>query len=563
MVQHIKRFFGNTVAVIKQYPLVLLCALLLSLGLIYDDSEGLKPHLLSFALGISLLFALNQLERKIPRFKWWARLIGVLLLFLFYWYLPKTENDWYPQPFYVIALVFLMSHLLVAFLPYLSEKEEVSFWNYNKSTFLYFIQTFIFTAVLIVGIEGAILAVETLFGLDLDGDIYFKVYLFLHSFGSVLIFLVFNHKGIHFLEREKKYPIVLKFFTQYVLIPLILIYGIILYAYGAKILFTWELPKGIITYLVTAFTVLGTLAILLVHPLAKLDGKSWVKKFHQLFYFSLYPLLILIAVAIYRRVSDYGITENRYLVICIALWIAFMSFYFTWSKRKRIKAIPIAIFCLLFVALFVPKLNMFHVAKESQWNQLVKKLKENDLLDSEGKFISNKIIDQEAFDDLDSKMAFFDERKDTSRIFSLFGEEKPIDSLGFSSKEFHSMFKLVDAGNSVVRSYSTEIKSKEAFVRVNNKKVYPLGDSYSEESYFLVDNELRHNGVAFSLETFTQNLHEKYGKKENITLPIEELTVPNFVLDGKKTSLVFTRLSLKVSGELNDWNIEGFVLVEE
>ena len=50
---------------------------------------------------------------------------------------------------------------------------------------------------------------------------------------------------------------------QFILIPLVGLYLLILYVYGLQILFTWELPKGGLTYLILSFSIAGMLAVLL------------------------------------------------------------------------------------------------------------------------------------------------------------------------------------------------------------------------------------------------------------------------------------------------------------
>jgi len=49
----------------------------------------------------------------------------------------------------------------------------------------------------------------------------------------------------------------LSFLGPWMLAPLVLIYSLIILAYGAKVLFQWELPKGEIATLVTPFLGFG------------------------------------------------------------------------------------------------------------------------------------------------------------------------------------------------------------------------------------------------------------------------------------------------------------------
>jgi hypothetical protein len=157
---------------------------------------------------------------------------------------------------------------------------------------------------------------------------------------------------------------------------------VILYFYSIKILINWELPRGWVSYLVLAYSVVGILALLLVYPLKEENAKSWVKIFSKAFYYTIIPLIILLFTAIFTRILEYGYTEPRYFVLLLALWLLSIVIYFIFNKKASIKFIPISLFLFGAFALIFPYLNAFSVAKRSQKNELVKLLNENKLLDN-------------------------------------------------------------------------------------------------------------------------------------------------------------------------------------
>ena len=226
----------------------------------------------------------------------------------------------------------------------------------------------------------ALLAVQNLFAIDLDEKLYGETALFLGIFGNTLIFLLFNGNGIDDLENDTQYPVVLKFFTQFILIPLLLLYVVILYFYAAKILISWELPQGWVSYLILAYALLGILALLLVHPLRNDSARSWVRIFSTAFYYSLIPLIILLFTAIFTRILEYGYTEPRYYVLLLAVWLLTIQLYFIFYKKTTIKFIPMSLFGFGIFALVFPFLNSFSVAIRSQKNQLENILVSNNLL---------------------------------------------------------------------------------------------------------------------------------------------------------------------------------------
>ncbi|NHW22516.1 DUF4153 domain-containing protein, partial [Escherichia coli] len=83
---------------------------------------------------------------------------------------------------------------------------------------------------------------------------------------------------------------------------------------------------------VISYSLVGIFALLLVHPLKNENSKSWVKWFSKIFYFSLVPMLVLLFVAIFTRLFDYGVTESRYFVLLMAIWITLCTFYFIFRK---------------------------------------------------------------------------------------------------------------------------------------------------------------------------------------------------------------------------------------
>ncbi|TAL62636.1 MAG: DUF4153 domain-containing protein, partial [Bacteroidetes bacterium] len=181
------------------------------------------------------------------------------------------------------------------------------------------------------------------------------------------------------LETTTDYPKGLKIFTQFVLLPLVTIYLIILYAYGIKIIIQWELPKGWVSWLVNAFSVFGILSLLLIWPIRNEEGNKWISNFARWFYRALFPLIILLGVAIGKRVMQYGITENRYFVLVVALWLVGIATYFLLSKTKNIKTIPVSLCIIAFLSSFGPW-GAFSISEISQVNRLEKLLTEEKIL---------------------------------------------------------------------------------------------------------------------------------------------------------------------------------------
>lgn len=460
MITKFKEIWGKTDDIILRYPMVLTTALIAAISAVvaieidHQDNQFLVTKL-AFAgcLGISLMFGIKMLSQRIGK-GFLLETLGTAFLVWFYFYLPDSEKNFTVVNGYVIFSLVVLSHLFVSFSGFLNEKPELNFWQYNKNLFINIFLTAVFTGVLVLGVVLAILAVDKLFDFNFNNNLYPKTILFLAILGSTFIFLIFNDKGIFQLEKDGSYPQILKFFTQFVLIPLLLIYVTILYFYAGKILLHWELPRGWVSYLILIYSVVGILALLLVHPLKEESAKSWVKIFSKIFYYTLIPLLVLLFVAIFTRILEYGYTEPRYFVLLLALWLTTVVFYSIFYKKATIKFVPISLFIFSVFALIFPYVNAFSTAKRSQKTELQKILAKNHLLEK-GKINFEKATQDSVVLEIANKFQFLNERKQQAFLLSYIPETH------FS--KFKKIFKqekyLI---NSEIRiSFKNTIKSKE------------------------------------------------------------------------------------------------------
>jgi hypothetical protein len=374
----------------------------------------------------------------------------------------------------------VLSHLLVAFVAFLKEENsELSFWEYNKNLFVNLFLTVVFTGVLIGGVELAIVAVQELFNIDFEAKIYAETFFALAIFGSTFIFLLFNESGLDYLEKEGKYPVILKFFTQFILIPLLIIYVVILYFYSAKILINWQLPRGWVSYLVLAYSIVGIFALLLVHPLKDLKLKSWILVFNKLFYYTLIPLILLLFVAIFTRVLQYGYTEARYFVLLISIWLTTIVLYFIFVKKSSIKFIPTSLFVFGLFSLLMPYLNAFSVSKRSQEHELIEILKSNQLLVN-NKIDFDKPISDSIANSVEDKLEFLSKRFDDDFINAYLNKEN-ISKTKTDKYWYSNQFTNISyTNNSKRKNIYLTITANNHLKNVQNFDFVILPNSYSD-----------------------------------------------------------------------------------
>ncbi|WP_304342740.1 DUF4153 domain-containing protein [Chryseobacterium koreense] len=521
MLNKLQQIFGKSGDVIQKYPMVLLMAFLAAVSLICFAEKNFDAVAANFifvkfslvcCLGISLMFALDMLSQRIGR-GLIPQFFAVVFLVFLYLLLPDSEKDFTEVYAFVLIPTFILSHLLVSFIPFFGQKRELNFWQYNKNLFINTFLTAVFTGVLTGGVLLAILAVDQLFDFNLNGKYYFQTFQFLGIFGSSFIFLLFNEKGLKFLERDDSYPIILKFFTQYILIPLLIIYSVILYLYSAKILIHWELPRGWVSYLILAYSVVGILAFLLVYPLKQDSEKSWVKVFPKIFYYTLIPLIVLLFTAIFTRVLAYGYTEPRYFVLILAIWLALVVLYFVFFRKTTIKFIPVSLFAFGVFSLIMPYLNAFSVAKRSQKTELKNILLQNNLLEN-GTINFNKKVSDTIADEVSNKLDFLVKRNEKGFLFSLLNaNDQKILSKSIEKKDYWAVQGEIRKRFTQVENTRKVFGGSRFEIMAENKFHSIAGYEYVASAANYRMGDLRFNG-----DTFTFSRNENAGKMLAITL---------------------------------------------
>ena len=350
---------------LAKYPISILFAAIAAMLLITtfnaadgNDTEDLIPYIIGCAMGISLFFAIHTaLENKTwPGYvKGLVMVMGLGILWLIVADIKNQIDSGSDQSQAIQIFGYgLLTHLVVAFLPFIGNFKINAFWQYNKSLFIRAFTTVLYTGVLYAGISGAILAISELFDVNFGSNIYANLWFIMALPMSVIIFCAGVPNDINELESSTDLPKGLRIFVQFILIPLVVLYLLILYAYMGKIIVQWSLPQGWVTILIMVFSVLGMLAMLLVHPYQHQKENSWVKWYTKGYYVALLPLLILQYVAIFTRIGDYGFTAPRWAVLAITVWLTWITLYNVFFKGRNIVLIPLTLFITAFLFLLGP-----------------------------------------------------------------------------------------------------------------------------------------------------------------------------------------------------------------
>ncbi len=367
-------------AVLKRFPLQVLCAFLATVAWCYVvDPPDLDPRYVEPAirficicnLGLTLLLALDLYAEvnHLDRGKHWGLRILVLLLCTGLYFLLRPEL--YKADIYRIALLAFSFHLLVAFAPFIGKGSLNGFWQYNKTLFLRFLTSALYALVLYAGLAIALLAIDRLFDADISWKVYMRLFALVSAGFTTVFFLAGVPSDFKALDEDHSYPKGLKVFTQYVLIPLMTIYLLILLIYEVKIALEWQLPKGMVSLLILGYSVFGILSLLLIYPVKDREGNGWIRLFSKFFYVMMIPLVLLLLLAVWKRVGVYGITESRYILTVLAVWLTLLTAYFLLSRKQNIMMIPVSLALLSLLAVYGPQ-SAFSVSRYSQTLRLKK-----------------------------------------------------------------------------------------------------------------------------------------------------------------------------------------------
>ncbi|MBP9186819.1 MAG: DUF4153 domain-containing protein [Bacteroidia bacterium] len=474
---------------LMRFPLSCLSAVVGSFSaiiLIIDigDENFWQKTLMCSALGLIAYFIVHlytEYYKLINSRKNIIIFFTTILLVLYFLSLGDKHTEIEIINFFVLNLLL---HLVASYVLFIRNNTIDDFWNFNKNLFVRFLTSSLYSAVLFVGLSFALIAIDNLFNIDINYKIYSQLYILIVGVFNTFFFLNGVTKPSQ-IKDELIYPKGLKNFTQFVLIPLVVIYLTILLAYELKIILTFDLPIGWVSSLVLVFFVLGILSILLVYPLRNSEDNSWIKKFSKLFFILVLPLLILLFWAIGYRIQAYGVTVERYYVFILACWVALIAIYGIIKPNYHIKIIPISLSIVLIISLFGPQ-SANGIAKYSQSKRLINLLQINQV-----------------------KALSIDERKEITSITHYLYDNYEVSTL---KETFPKAFK--NDSNDLKLTVSEILKSEN----INYTDRYQNDVDYGEYFDMHLDNDLLYLNKGFDLMWMYDIGSNDNGVKQTIKL---------------------------------------------
>lgn len=355
---------------------------------------------LGFFFSLSLTQLLENFKTKLPR-NLTVLFLSLGFMVLYYIFFLKDLNM-----VTLIRFAGTIAFLIISVFYTLKKKNDNHYERYVMRIFSGFFITFLYAAVVFIGISFIILTINALFDANIDGKWYlYTFYASTFVFGTPLLLSKLPRKDE--ILTDQAFSKVFRALLLYILIPLIIIYTLILYVYFVQILITMEWPRGLVSNLVLWYAALSVGIIFFIYPLVEKD--SIAKLFKTWFPRVILPILVMMFVSIGLRINQYGFTENRYYVVLLGLFVFITMSYFAVVKKSIMIFVPMLLSIFVLISVYGPA-SALEVSYFSQNQRLTSILEENEMLIN-GTITPKRDLTEQTQKDLSSIATFFVDRE--------------------------------------------------------------------------------------------------------------------------------------------------------
>lgn len=371
----VSTFFEKTKAQIKNavsaHPIEIFMITAFALGIWFVElgpRQG-NDHL-AYWVFEPMLFIFVYLSRPYfwYRFSWIVPLVALAII--------GMTND--RAEFYLTSPKFWGANFiaLLVLLGFPFEKNNQGF-TYRNFTNLFHLGLATMVWLLVFGLVAAILfTITTLFNVEFSNSFYDHFYTSLGIFTQPLFFLVFQQRQA---KSEMTLNRIFEILVNFVLAPALMIFTVLLYAYVVQIIFEGVLPKGMLANITLPY-LLGGLG---VYALRSICAKArWETFFKYYPYLAIVPI-VLLWLAIDRRVSAYAWTEQRIYLVALATAITIAYAILIVPKVRQYRLISGVVMVAIFAMTWIVKPQ--EIAYQSQTVRFEQLLKKLNLSDGSGK----------------------------------------------------------------------------------------------------------------------------------------------------------------------------------
>ena len=489
----VSTFFEKTKAQIKNavsaHPIEIFLISAFAIGIWFME---LEPHQgndhLAYWVFEPMLFIFVYLSRPYSwyRFSWIVPLVALAII--------GMTND--SAEFYLTSPKFWGANFiaLLVLLGFPFEKNNQGF-TYRNFTNLFHLGLATAVWLLVFGLVAAILfTIKTLFNVEFSDSFYEHIYTSLGIFTLPLFFLVFQQRQA---KSEMTLNRIFEILVNFVLAPALMIFTVLLYAYVVQIIFEGVLPKGMLANITLPY-LLGGLG---VYALRSICAKARWETFFKFYpYLAIVPI-VLLWLAIDRRISAYAWTEQRIYLVALATAITIAYAILIVPKARQYRLISGVVMVAIFAMTWIVKPQ--EIAYQSQTVRFEQLLKKLNLSDGSGKirddidFVErlenmpkSELKDWEELDNVSDYLLYrveiksygedpFEERKEAFKqkygkkseelfTFYIYGDEIRLNDESISTPENNFITKVIFEWESI------DVTSYKKWIRVPTYSFYRL-----------------------------------------------------------------------------------------
>jgi len=246
------------------------------------------------------------------------------------------------------------AYLMVLLIPFYRPGEEEEYWHYDASLAFGFAIAVVWAFALFAGISASFAGIDYLLAVKIQAEAYLRLWIVMAGFVGVAIFLAAVPADLGEARNPAAQSKLLEGFIRFILVPLVVLYLVILYVYAGKIVLQGSWPKGGVAGFILGFSGVGIVAYQLTYGFVGTATATFQARFRKCFFPCVLPLTVVLFLSVWRRIGEYGVTETRYFGVTAALWLAAVSLYYIFSRKKDLRILPASVCLVLFLASFGP-----------------------------------------------------------------------------------------------------------------------------------------------------------------------------------------------------------------
>ena len=356
----------------SRFPLVILAATAAAgcaIAANHINSASVDKELVRVVLAIELalpmLVGAAFAAELFARVKIVLQAVGLLWVVACWWLIGGIEN------WQVHTMLFIAGLSAASAVPGLAKSPPHNWWRVNVGTLNAIILAGLLALFVQIGLLLAIESVQSLFSLKLpkaSQDSMAVCWLLLAPVAAAALLPPARAE----LDRTQPGFAAWGRLCQFAAIPLGFLFMAILTAYAVRIAVLQKLPDGMVALPVIALGCYSLAGRLLLEPWR--TDKPWARAFALAF--PAFPVFsILLFLALWVRIAEYGFTFERYAALALAVWLDLFCLLLLFRKNLSPAAAPALLAGFAFFALFSP-LGARQVPLASQSARLEKLLAE-------------------------------------------------------------------------------------------------------------------------------------------------------------------------------------------